>query len=284
MTSRLHERNFISALAASGRTHDQISDELVSMGWHPGSARRSVEQFAAKVPTLEPTSVPGPDLENLPSSVDLGDRHASVLMFSRLPSTCLFGNFLSGEECEQIIALTEARLERSQVVGEDDFDGVQAYGRTSDQASFPLGSCELADRIHRRVARAARWPENQINTMEVVRYRPGAEFTPHYDFFCPRMYSDIIRRSGQRVATVLVYLNTPPCGGTTTFPDAEIEFVPQQGNALLFSYPRAAPDSLTLHAGVPVGSGEKWIGTFFLVDKEADLAPTGAPADREAVS
>jgi prolyl 4-hydroxylase len=120
--------------------------------------------------------------------------------------------------------------------------------------------------------------------MEVVRYRPGAEFTPHYDFFCPKVYSDVIRRSGQRVATVLVYLNTPPCGGATTFPDAEIEFVPQQGNALLFSYPRAAPDSLTLHAGVPVGSGEKWIGTFFLVDKADDAGQGGVSANEERAS
>jgi prolyl 4-hydroxylase len=30
---------------------------------------------------------------------------------------------------------------------------------------------------------------------------------------------------------------------------------------VFFSYPRAHPDTLTLHAGAPVVAGEKWVAT-----------------------
>ena len=73
-----------------------------------------------------------------------------------------------------------------------------------------------------------------------------------------------MRRGGQRVATVVMYLNEPDGGGATVFPDAGFECLPVRGNAVFFNYGRAHPSSRSLHAGAPVLSGEKWIATKWL--------------------
>lgn len=67
------------------------------------------------------------------------------------------------------------------------------------------------------------------------------------------------------------------------FSDVELEILPQAGNALLFSYPEASRDSLTLHAGVPLGSGEKWIATIFLRDRPTRNSNAKLDMVREAI-
>ncbi|HRO82176.1 MAG TPA: 2OG-Fe(II) oxygenase, partial [Alicycliphilus denitrificans] len=106
--------------------------------------------------------------------------------------------------------------------------------------------------------------------LQVLHYRPGAEYKPHYDYFDPAEPGTprLLRRGGQRVATLVIYLNDPVRGGGTTFPDVPLEIGPRQGNAVFFSYGRAHPGSRTLHGGAPVIEGEKWIATKWLRERE----------------
>ena len=70
-----------------------------------------------------------------------------------------------------------------------------------------------------------------------------------------------IRRQGQRVATVLIYLNENYAGGETDFPELAWRFKGKTGDALCFWNAdmdgRPAPRSL--HAGIPPVGGEKWV-------------------------
>jgi prolyl 4-hydroxylase len=154
-----------------------------------------------------------------------------------------------------------------------------SYARTSDQASFPYGECEVVDRVARRVAHTFRWPIEKTESMQVVRYLPGADFSPHYDFFSSTTESgdDALKQMGQRLATLVLYLSAPLRGGSTLFADAEIEVMPVRGNALFFAYPEADASSQTLHAGVPIAEGEKWIGTFFFRERRAFGSPQAQP-------
>ena len=77
-----------------------------------------------------------------------------------------------------------------------------------------------------------------------------------------------LRRGGQRVATLVIYLNEPAKGGGTTFPDVFMEVAPRRGNAVFFSYERPHPSTRTLHGGAPVIEGEKWIATKWLRERE----------------
>jgi len=240
------------------------------MGWHPESVKHLMDCVAAGLPSMFPSVGPSPDLSKLPTRLRIDGREVHVLLRVHRPNVCLLSRLLSAKECAGLIELSLPKMQRSKiVVGEAEADevGVVAYSRTSDQTSFPVGSSELVDRIQRRVAELTRWPADHMEDIQVVRYRIGADFAPHYDYFSPEVHKDIIERAGQRVATVLIYLNTPDYGGITVFPDIELEIYPHAGSALFFGYTGARADSLTLHAGVPLRSGEKWIATFFLRDR-----------------
>ena len=53
-------------------------------------------------------------------------------------------------------------------------------------------------------------------------------------------------------------------GGSTIFPDVQLDVAPVKGNAVFFSYDRAHPVTRTLHGGAPVVEGEKWVATKWL--------------------
>ena len=102
--------------------------------------------------------------------------------------------------------------------------------------------------------------------LQILRCLPGAEYKPHEEYFDPHRHGSavIVKRGGNRVETVLMYLNTPEEGGETVFPDVGLSIPPKRGNALFFAYPQAHPCSLSLQGGAPVIAGEKWVATKWL--------------------
>jgi hypothetical protein len=96
--------------------------------------------------------------------------------------------------------------------------------------------------------------------MNNLMYKPGEEYRAHFDFFAPEMAA--ADSSGQRIRTLLVYLNTGYDGGETQFVSANMKLKGDTGDAVLFHNCDAAtgaPDRATLHAGLPVTSGQKWL-------------------------
>jgi prolyl 4-hydroxylase len=120
--------------------------------------------------------------------------------------------------------------------------------------------------IEARVAALLNWPLDHGEGIQVLRYRPGAEYRPHHDYFDPAHpgTAHVLKRGGQRVGTLVMYLNTPQGGGATTFPDVGLEVAPIRGNAVFFSYDRPHASTRTLHGGAPVTAGEKWVATKWM--------------------
>lgn len=265
------EREFVGMMMDAGFTGAQIRDELIDMGWHPRSADEVLQRVALdEAPDREALHA-GPDLSRLPSRIEAGGRKVNLLMSMRLPRVSLYGGFLSDEECDELIALSLPRMQRSKVIVSDGLarpETTVAYARTSEQTSYRPGESTLVDDLRRRAAELTRWPEGKLQNLLVARYRPGADFSPHHDYFSANAHP-ALAQGGQRVATLLLYLNTPERGGATAMLDVELDIYPQRGNALLFSYPEPREDTLTLHAGVPLCEGDKWIATFFLGASEA---------------
>jgi prolyl 4-hydroxylase len=114
------------------------------------------------------------------------------------------------------------------------------------------------------------WPVENGEGLQILRYGPGAQYKPHYDYFDPGEPGtpSILRRGGQRVATLIMYLGEPEQGGGTVFPDLNLEVAPKRGNAVFFSYERPHPNTRTLHGGSPVLLGDKWIATKWLRERE----------------
>jgi prolyl 4-hydroxylase len=184
----------------------------------------------------------------------------------RAPRVVVFGGLLTDAECEGLMALAAPRLLRSETVDNATGGSEVNVARTSDGMFFERGEAALVTTIEARIAELLRWPVEHGEGVQVLRYRPGAEYRPHHDYFDPAHAGTprILERGGQRVGTLVMYLNTPQGGGATTFPDVGLEVAPVRGNAVFFSYERAHVSTRTLHGGAPVTAGEKWVATKWL--------------------
>lgn len=122
--------------------------------------------------------------------------------------------------------------------------------------------------IEKRIAILTGMPMENGEALHVLYYRVGGEYQPHYDFFNADTPggAECLLRGGQRVASLIMYLNTPDAGGETVFPRANISITPRKGDAVLFynCTPNGLVDPNSLHGGAPVIAGEKWIMTKWI--------------------
>jgi prolyl 4-hydroxylase len=260
-------RAWMVGQAAKGHSMEQILQAIVTAGWGPVTAASALRPADDVMP-----AVPVPRLAPLRSGnmVDAGDKWVEVSCYIAEPELAVFGNLLSEVECDAIIDAARQRLSRSLTV--DTHTGGEELhpDRTSEGMFFDRGENEVIQRVEARIARLIGWPVRNGESLQVLRYLPGAEYKAHYDYFDPAASGTaaILKRGGQRVATLIMYLHEPEGGGSTVFPVLGIRVAPQRGTAVFFSYARPHPCSLTLHGGEPVTAGEKWIATKWLREKE----------------
>ncbi|WP_291013211.1 2OG-Fe(II) oxygenase [Hydrogenophaga sp.] len=279
-------RQWIVDQALAGHQPEAVLGAMVQAGWTEDVAEVALEdtlrdhlrQRASGKPVASvvvPTAaqgvrVPDADLPVSSGEVDVGDRRIQVLASLQSPRVLVLGGLLSGEECDALIAAARPRLARSLTVQTKTGGEELNPDRTSNGMFFNRGESELLKSIESRIARLLNWPVENGEGLQVLHYGPGAEYKPHYDYFDPVEPGTptILKRGGQRVATLVMYLNQPEQGGGTTFPDAGLEVAPQRGNAVFFSYDRPSPATRTLHGGAPVIVGEKWVATKWLRERE----------------
>lgn len=191
---------------------------------------------------------------------------SEVLVKSRRPDATVYNKFLDQNECQEIIAQAKAKLVASQVVDDQNGAWVSHEGRTSWGMYFMRGETPMLQKIEQRIAELTGIPVENGEGIQILRYEKGQEYRPHFDYFPENLEGSAVhlKNGGQRIATFLMYLNTPESGGATIFPDAGIEVNAREGNALLFRYNTPTEDTKTLHGGAPVESGVKWVATKWL--------------------
>ncbi|WP_394791542.1 2OG-Fe(II) oxygenase [Rhodoferax sp.] len=271
-------RQWIIDQAEAGFAPDVVLKSMQASGWSEDVAIEAMEttlsahlaatQARKHLPAA--VAVPEPALADSPLLLDAGDRMVQVLSVMRHPRLVVFGNLLSEQECAELVELARPRLSRSLTVATQTGGEEVHVDRTSDGMFFTRGESPLVQRIEARIARLLHWPEQNGEGLQVLNYQPGAQYKPHYDYFDPAEPGTptILKRGGQRVATLIMYLSAPSSGGATIFPDVQLEVAPQRGNAVFFSYDRPHPRTQTLHGGAPVLAGEKWIATKWLREHE----------------
>ena len=270
-------RQWIVDQATAGHSAEVVLKSMLDSGWKEDVAIEAMEstlrahlaQQAADQGLPPAVPVPGPRLDDAPLYVDAGDRRVCVLQSMQNPRVVVFGDLLSDDECEALIELAKPRLARSLTVATKTGGEEINADRTSNGMFFQRAETELIRRIESRIARLLDWPEENGEGLQVLHYQPGTEYKPHYDYFDPGEPGTptILRRGGQRVGTLVMYLGEPEKGGGTIFPDVHLEVAPKRGNAVFFSYERAHPSTRTLHGGAPVLAGEKWIATKWLRER-----------------
>lgn len=222
---------------------------------------------------------------------------ASVTQLSSRPRAFLYSGFLSDTECDHLVSLAKGSMEKSMVADNDSGKSVASQARTSSGTFLAKREDEIVSAIEKRVAAWTFLPEENAESLQVLRYETGQKYDAHFDYFHDR---NNLKRGGQRVATVLMYLTDVKKGGETVFPNAEgshlqykdetwsecsrsgLAVKPKKGDALLFFnlHVNATADTGSLHGSCPVIEGEKWSATKWIHVRSFDNPPdvrTDAP-------
>ena len=170
-------------------------------------------------------------------------------------------NFLSPEEVEHFLTFGDDGMFRAQV--SDTKKGRVSNRRTNKVRWIAHDSTPTLKTIADRASAMVGMPLENAEKFQLIHYDQSQEYQAHFDAFDPSMPRGQRNwvRGGQRLVTLLVYLNEVEGGGHTVFPKLDLSIAPVPGKALVFHncYPnthRRHPQ--TLHAGAPVDSGYKW--------------------------
>jgi prolyl 4-hydroxylase len=174
--------------------------------------------------------------------------------------------------CRWIISRGKGRLERAMVRDLRTGQGVPDPIRTALSTGFGLADTDVVIVLTQmRLQRASALMVHQQEAPFLLSYEPGQEYKPHFDFMDPSVaaFQNQLAIMGQRVATCLTYLNEDYEGGETDFPRIGWRFRGKAGDALLFANVTSGkqPDPLTLHAGLPVTRGRKYLLSQWIRDR-----------------
>jgi prolyl 4-hydroxylase len=179
--------------------------------------------------------------------------------------------------CDDIIAWGRDKLIPGKVVNSIDGKSIaDSSMRTASVAKFDEQMPhyeKIADGINALTG----INKNRFEKLTLTHYTEGQFFKTHQDYFIELDYNENYtnetnircQEGGNRVSTIILYLNTVDEGGETHFPWLDIAVKPLKGRLCQFDYDYDEWESnvRTQHAAVPVISGEKWIITIWVREK-----------------
>ncbi|KAG7366979.1 2-oxyglutarate/Fe(II) oxygenase [Nitzschia inconspicua] len=223
----------------------------------------------------------------------IGQEHVigdwTLKVASVTPRVFIIDNFLTPQECHEIIrlgvdkGLKPSTLHASATARETN----DTATRSSSNTWLARDTSYLTEDIYQRAAKLTNIDEDLFQkfhetsaqhhsiaeSLQIVRYRKGEEYTPHHDFVSPSINN---RFQGTRFATLLIYLNTVEEGGETRFPRAVnnynaagLEISPNAGTALLFynMLEDGNVDDLSQHGSNKIlGNANKWVANLWIWD------------------
>ncbi len=185
-------------------------------------------------------------------------------------------NFLPPHLCDWIMRRAKPLLRRGRGYNPSGDGPIQ---RTNSEIEYPFPALDMVTMIVRqRIANLTGLSQAGMEPPSVFHYTPGQEFTAHYDWLDPEALKDEIARTGQCVATVLIYLSEDFDGGETHFLNIDYRFKGRKGEALIFRNvdETGAVDRNTYHCGRPPTRGEKWLFSQFVRNtRQANKTPGG---------
>lgn len=169
-------------------------------------------------------------------------------------------NFLDAAECAPLIAMIDADSRPSSLF----IEGPGSDYRTSYSCDLDRWNDDVMA-IDEKICALLGIDPRHGETLQGQRYAVGQQFKAHHDFFHINQpyWAEMEAHGGQRSWTAMVYLNAPEAGGETEFPGAGVTIAPHAGLLLAWNNMGAdgAPNLRTLHAGLPVAMGTKYVVT-----------------------
>ena len=266
-------------LAQGAAQHDGVCAALlaerVRHGELVGDARYALDALdrlarnagIRSMPALKGVPVTaGPD-NRLQLDLEASLRAPQFVACCDAPRIAIVDGLLSAEDCRYVIAMGSPHLIRSRVADPESEGWIQHPGRTSDDTAFDAILEDFHLRLLQlRMAGALGMDFTCAEPMVMLHYGPGQEYFPHRDYLPPEALAANQPEAGQRAITLLCYLSEVEAGGQTVFPKPDRMVTPSAGRAVAFWNldDQGRPDADSLHAGLPVQSGEKWLATLWL--------------------
>jgi prolyl 4-hydroxylase len=258
-------RHCFRAAAAAGDTHARaIYIAFLANGTGGPSDFAGALRLLAEAAPDDPDAARQLALIAAMNLTEDGDPHVlpQPRQVSERPFAQIFPGLLGDDECRYLVDAAEPAFRQAQVGSLATGQKSLSQVRTCETAGFPwVAENPVIHAINRRIAAASGFPVECGEPLQILRYRGGQEFKPHYD--CTETTDN------QRVLTMLVYLNEAYTGGETLFLKTGLKLRGRAGDGLLFRNARddGSPDMESLHAGLPVTSGEKLIASRWIRQK-----------------
>lgn len=260
----------LAALTAAGAYVPQSWSgalELLSRAAEAGSidARGQLQALATD------RSAPG-DWRRLADSIDVDAwlTPPSREPICETPRVRKVKGFVTREVCRWLISRARDRLKPAGVFDSETGASKLDRARTCSHHLFDFAGADLVVLLLRaRIAALVQLPPQMMEPPQVLHYQPGQEFKPHYDNIRQDGGTYGGDYDGDRIVTFLLYLNDGYEGGELDFPRAGFRCKGGAGDAIYFALIDAAgaPDKLSLHAGLPVTKGEKWLFSQWIHDR-----------------
>jgi prolyl 4-hydroxylase len=181
----------------------------------------------------------------------------------------IINNIITKEEAKYIIDNASIKFNDSTIAGQI----LDTSIRKSKTAWLYKETDPIIFTIITRIANIVKLPLENTEALQVVKYQPNGYYKEHHDSCCDNndTCNDFIKRGGQRIKTVLIYLNDDFTEGATYFPVLNKKYKPPKYSAIIFNplavncnkcHPKA------LHAGLPVASGVKYVANLWFRERE----------------
>jgi hypothetical protein len=272
------------AMAANGpvsRAKWEQAFDTLQVAAEAGSVVAGKQLLLLADNSVEPAIPPEPPMDfwrEVPSRIKLDRLLASPprKALSATPRIRVIEGFATPMECRWVIDAARAHLGPATVFDHQTGALVLDPARNNSAVSLMFEEMDVISEILRtRISAATRVPVPAFEPAQILRYEVGQEFVPHYDFMDENSpgFLEELAGHGQRIATFLIYLNEDYEGGETAFPTAGLQCRGRTGDAIFWANLDTAgrPDPLTLHAGLPPTSGEKWIFSQWIRERPAPL-------------
>lgn len=178
----------------------------------------------------------------------------------------VYPNFITEEECSYILELSKEHFEDSIVIA-----GYDSSIRKSKTCWLPKTDDKIRA-IIQRVCDIHNYPIENAEDLQVVKYDPNGYYNEHHDSCCDEneKCAEFITRGGNRVITMVIYLNDGFSGGSTRFINLNQDIKPDKNSGILFYPMNKKGDKChrkALHAGMPVSSGQKYIANVWIRER-----------------
>ena len=182
-------------------------------------------------------------------------------------------DFISQEECEEILAYSWQNMERSTVASKDG-KGQKHDKRTGSNTWLQHDASPIIKGVADRISQMVRMPLKNAEPFQVVYYKENEEYDYHWDSFDESddvATEEYTKNGGQRLITVLGYLRDVPKGGETGFNHLGVNIQPRRGSVIVWwnVEPNTTKREIkSQHAALPVLEGEKYAFNLWFRENE----------------